>query len=302
MTSMIRLLCASVLAAATAAQAQSAAPAPAKAEVCAACHGPGGRSIQPQYPILAGQTARYLDLQLRDFQAGRRTNELMTPMVAGLTRDEMRELAAYFAKQTPPVQPFKPDADKARLGKLKASWRAGKDAMELLKRLYGQLRLRINQEKSAVARPWSRKFLGYSFWVAPGRTVKRRVAPKALGKMKQRVREITTRNGGRSMKSVFAELRSYLPGWKQYFQLAETPGIFRDLDEWIRHRLRMVQLKQWKRGKTIYREMRRLGANEKAARQVAANSRRWWRNSAMLLNTALPTSYYDRMGVPRLAS
>ena len=182
------------------------------------------------------------------------------------------------------------------------SWRAGKDAMELLKGLYGQLRLRINEEKSAVARPWNRKFLGYSFWVAPGRTVKRRVAPKALGKMKHRVREITTRNGGRSMKSVFAELRSYLTGWKQYFQLAETPRVLRDLDEWIRHRLRMIQLKQWKRGKTIYREMRRLEANGTAARQVAANSRRWWRNSAMLLNTALPTSYYDRMGVPRLAS
>ena len=182
------------------------------------------------------------------------------------------------------------------------SWRAGKDAMELLRRLYGQLRLRINEEKSAVARPWNRKFLGYSFWVAPGRTVKRRVAPKALGKMKQRVREITTRNGGRSMKSVFAKLRSYLLGWKQYFQRAETPRIFSELDEWIRHRLRMIQLKQWKRGKTIYREMRRLGANGTAARQVAANSRSWWRNSAMLLNTALPTSYYDRMGVPRLAS
>jgi cytochrome c553 len=118
--SMIRLLCASALGAALAAQAQSAAPAPAKAEACAACHGPGGRSTQPQYPILAGQTARYLDLQLRDFQAGRRTNELMTPMVAGMTRDEMRELADYFAKQTPPVQTFKADADKARLGKLKA--------------------------------------------------------------------------------------------------------------------------------------------------------------------------------------
>ncbi|MBC7483748.1 MAG: cytochrome c4 [Rhizobacter sp.] len=74
----------------------------------------------PQYPILAGQIARYLDLQLRDFQAGRRTNELMTPMVAGMTRDEMRELAAYFAQQAPPVQAFKPDADKARLGKPKA--------------------------------------------------------------------------------------------------------------------------------------------------------------------------------------
>jgi cytochrome c553 len=118
--SMIRLLCASALGAALAAQAQSAAPAPAKAEACAACHGPGGRSTQPQYPILAGQTARYLDLQLRDFQAGRRTNELMTPMVAGMPRDEMRELADYFAKQTPPVQTFKADADKARLGKLKA--------------------------------------------------------------------------------------------------------------------------------------------------------------------------------------
>jgi len=118
--SKIRLLCASALVAATTVPAQTTAPAPAKAEVCAACHGPGGRSIQPQYPILAGQTARYLDLQLRDFQAGRRTNELMTPMVAGMTRDEMRELAAYFAQQAPPVQAFKPDADKARLGKLKA--------------------------------------------------------------------------------------------------------------------------------------------------------------------------------------
>jgi len=182
------------------------------------------------------------------------------------------------------------------------SKRAGKDAMQTLKRLYARLRLRINEEKSAVARPWERKFLGYSFWVAPGREVRRRVAPEALGAMKQRVREITNRNGGRSMKAVFAELRVYLAGWKEYFRLADTPGIFRGLDEWIRHRLRMVQLKQWKRGKTIYREMKRLGANETAARRVAANSRCWWRNSAKLLNTTLTMSYYDRKGVPRLAA
>jgi len=117
---MIRLLCATVLAAVTTAQAQSTTAPPAKAVVCAACHGPGGQSTQAQYPILAGQTARYLDLQLRDFQAGRRSNELMTPMVAGMTRDEMRELADYFAKQTPPVQSFQPDSGKAALGKLKA--------------------------------------------------------------------------------------------------------------------------------------------------------------------------------------
>jgi RNA-directed DNA polymerase len=182
------------------------------------------------------------------------------------------------------------------------SERAGKDAMQTLRRLYTRLRLRVNEAKSAVARPWHRKFLGYSFWVVKGREVKRRVAPKALVKMKERVRGITARSRGRSLKSVFAELRSYLTGWKQYFQLADTPGIFRKLDEWIRHRLRMVQLKQWKRGRTIYRKMKGLGASEEVARTVAANSRSWWKNSGKLLNTALPTSYYDRMGVPRLAT
>lgn len=182
------------------------------------------------------------------------------------------------------------------------SWKAGEDAMETLRRLYERLRLRINEAKSAVARPWDRKFLGYSFWVAQGRKVKRRVAPKALEAMKQRIRELTARSGGKSMKTVFAEVRGYLSGWKQYFRLADTPGVFSRLDEWLRHRLRMVQLRQWKRGRTTYREMKRLGANEDAAQRVASNSRRWWRNSSMLLNTALPTSYYDQMGVPRLAS
>jgi group II intron reverse transcriptase/maturase len=181
------------------------------------------------------------------------------------------------------------------------SKRAGEDAMQTLRRLYARLRLRINEAKSAVARPWDRTFLGYSFWVAPGRTVKRRVAPKALEAMKDRVRSITARSGGRSMKAVFAELRSYLEGWRQYFEKADTPRVFKELDEWIRHRLRQVQLKQWKRGKTIYRELRRRGTADALARQVAANSRRWWRHSAMLLNRALPTSYYDAMGVPRLA-
>jgi group II intron reverse transcriptase/maturase len=181
------------------------------------------------------------------------------------------------------------------------SWQAGKRVMEALKGLCARLRLRINASKSAVARPQDRQFLGYGFWYAKGGEVKRRVAPKALDAMKQRVRGITARNGGRRTELVCTELRNYLMGWKEYFRLAETPRIFRDLDEWIRHRLRMVQLKQWKRGTTIYRAMKRLGANEDTARQVAANSRRWWKNSAKLLNTALPTSYYDRMGVPRLA-
>lgn len=102
------------------AQAQSDATAPPKAEACAACHGPKGNSTQAQFPILAGQTGRYLYLQLRDFQEGRRINELMTPMAAGLTREEMRAISDWFAKQKPAPQTFKVDAAKARLGKLKA--------------------------------------------------------------------------------------------------------------------------------------------------------------------------------------
>ena len=108
---------------ATVAQAQTASATtavPAKAEVCTACHGPGGRSVQAQFPVLAGQTSRYMYLQLRDYQEGRRTHELMTPMTANLTRDDMRELSDYFSKQKAAPQSFTPDPEKARLGKLRA--------------------------------------------------------------------------------------------------------------------------------------------------------------------------------------
>jgi len=93
----------------------------AKAALCLACHGPAGNSALPGVPVLAGQSARYMDLQLRDFQQGRRKNEQMSPMAAGLSRDDMRELAAYFAAQKPTAQPFQPDAEKARLGQAKAA-------------------------------------------------------------------------------------------------------------------------------------------------------------------------------------
>jgi len=109
------------LALATAIAAPSAgAQAPARAAVCVACHGEGGNSTITSNPILAGQTARYLYLQLRDFQEGRRSDPQMSPMVAGLSRDELRELADYFAAQKPKPQTFKADPAKARLGKAKA--------------------------------------------------------------------------------------------------------------------------------------------------------------------------------------
>lgn len=182
------------------------------------------------------------------------------------------------------------------------SRRTGERVMGLLRRLYAGLRLRVNEAKSAVDRAWNRKLLGYSFWVAPGRTVKRRVAAKALATMKENVRLITRRSGGRSIEEVSKRLGEYLRGWKEYFRLAETPRVFADLDEWIRHRLRAIHLKHWKRGKTIYRELRARGLPEQAAARVAANGRRWWKNSAKLINVAFPIRYFDQLGIPRLAA
>jgi group II intron reverse transcriptase/maturase len=180
--------------------------------------------------------------------------------------------------------------------------RAGERVMELLRRLYAGLRLQVNESKSAVDLAWNRKILGYSFWVGPGRTIKRRVAGKALTMMKERVRRITRRTVGRSTQQVVNELRSYLVGWKEYFRLADTPKAFGELDEWIRHRLRAIHLKQWRRGTSIFRELRARGLSARVAAGVAANRRRWWWNSAMLIHVAFPIRYFDELGLPRLVA
>jgi RNA-directed DNA polymerase len=179
------------------------------------------------------------------------------------------------------------------------SQRAGERVMALLRRLYGRLRLTVNEAKSAVASVFGRKFLGYSFWIREG-VVKRRVAAKALATFKQRVRELTPRLGGRSMAAVVARLRPYLLGWKAYFGLAQSPTVWRTLDKWVRHRLRAIQLKSWKRGTTMYRALRSLGASPAVAQRVAANSRCWWRNSGMLLQSVLTIAWFDALGLPRL--
>lgn len=181
------------------------------------------------------------------------------------------------------------------------SVRAGERVMALLRRCYAKLHLVVNEGKSAVASVFGRKFLGYSLWVARGGEVKRKVAHKPLTTFKQRIRELTRRTCGLSMAQVVERLRPYMLGWKGYFKLAQTPGIWRQLDEWLRHRLRAIQLRHWKRGTTMHRELLKLGATPLVARRIAANSRRWWRNSAMLLNSVLTIAYFDRLGVPRMS-
>jgi RNA-directed DNA polymerase len=177
------------------------------------------------------------------------------------------------------------------------SKRAGERVMKMLQHLYAKLRLRINESKSAVGRAKDRKFLGYSFW-AKGGEIKRRVAGKALAAMKDRVRIITKRAGGRSLTTVIEVLRGFLVGWERYFHLADTPQTFERLDAWIRRRLRVIQLKHWKNSSTIFRKLRELGIPAYRARIPA---RSWWRTSGTVLNTALPESHFDRLGLPRLA-
>jgi RNA-directed DNA polymerase len=181
------------------------------------------------------------------------------------------------------------------------SIKAGERVMAYLRQLYTGLKLQINEAKSAVSSALGRKFLGYELWVAKGREVNCAVATKALDNFKARIRQLTCRSGGRSMAQVVDKLRPYLLGWKAYFGMAQTPKVWRELDEWVRHRLRAIQLKQWKRPGTIYRELKALGAAEDAARQVAGNYHRWWRNSRGAINRVLTIAYFDRLGVPRLS-
>jgi len=103
------------------------------------------------------------------------------------------------------------------------------------------------------------------------------------------------------LQQIVDELRPYILGWKAYFGLSQTPAVWRELDEWMRHRLRAIQLKQWKRGTTTYRELRALGASNQVAQKVAGNTCRWWHNSRLELNRVLTIAWFDRLGLVRLS-
>jgi RNA-directed DNA polymerase len=181
------------------------------------------------------------------------------------------------------------------------SQRAGERVMGVMQKELSKLRLRINAAKSAVDRPWNRKFLGFTFRDR-GRQTRRRVSPQAVEKAKDRIRELTNRNRGASIATVIGELARYLKGWKQYFGLCQVPRPRRDLDGWIRSRLRLLQVKQWKRGTTAYRRLVAMGIDGGLAGHTANHLRRWWHTAHSAgLNQAMPAAYFDRLGLPRLS-
>ena len=162
-----------------------------------------------------------------------------------------------------------------------------------------RLKLTVNEQKSAVARPAERKFLGFSFTGA--KEPKRRIAPKALVRFKQKVRELTGRTRGISIERMTKELASYLRGWKSYFGFSQTPSVFRNLDPWIRRRLRSMIWKQWKCGKVRFAKLSALGVSKDLAAQTAGSAHGPWHiANSPALTYALPNAYFDKLGVPRL--
>jgi RNA-directed DNA polymerase len=181
------------------------------------------------------------------------------------------------------------------------SQRAGERVMESITSFIAtKLKLKVNREKSAVARPWERKFLGFSFTMKEPH--RRSIAPKSLDRFKDRVREITRRTRGVNLGVMVGNLNVYLRGWHGYFGFSQTSSVLVDLDSWIRRKLRCVVWKQWKRGRTRFRELRKRGVNAALAAQTAGNHHGPWRLShSRGISVAFPNAYFDGLGLFRLA-
>lgn len=178
------------------------------------------------------------------------------------------------------------------------SERAGRRVMESLKGLITKrLRLRVNESKSAVGRPYARKFLGFSF--TSRKDPKRRIAAKALERFKDRIREMTTRQRGVSVEQVIKELNLYLNGWNGYFGFCQTPSVLQELNGWIRRRLRCLIWKQWRKPKPRQRALLALGVRPGFARPLGASSKGAWHISRVLGDILSP-AYFDSLGLVRL--
>ncbi|MBU4273845.1 MAG: group II intron reverse transcriptase/maturase [Actinobacteria bacterium] len=180
------------------------------------------------------------------------------------------------------------------------SERAGRRVMESITRfITRKLKLKVNSEKSVVDRPRKRSYLAFSF--TGGENPRRRIAPKAIARFKKRIRELTRRTRGISIEQMIADLRRYLLGWRAYFGFCQTPSVLRELDSWIRRRLRSVIWKQWIRGRTRYAELRSRDIGRELAAKTAGSPHGPWRISrSPALNYAFPNAHFHALGLPTL--
>jgi RNA-directed DNA polymerase len=185
-----------------------------------------------------------------------------------------------------------------------ASERAGQRVMEGVSRFITErLKLKVNTSKSAVDRPSKRKFLGFSFTGGLGKEPKRRIAPKALKRFKEKVRDLTRRTIGQSLRQLKVPLNLYLRGWRGYFGFCQTPSTLKSLDEWIRRRLRCVAWKHWKRGVRRFAELVKRGVGKDLAAQTAGTQCGPWRiSNSPALSIALPNRLWDMLGIERVSA
>jgi RNA-directed DNA polymerase len=174
---------------------------------------------------------------------------------------------------------------------------AGERVLASLERfLAKRLRLRINRDKSGVARPWKRKFLGYS--VTWHRKPKLKVAPESVKRLKGKLRRELRQGRGRNLGRVIRDLSPVIRGWVAYYRLSEVKGSFEVLDQWLRRKLRCIQWRQWKRGRTRRKRLVALGLDPERARRSAGNGRGpWWNAGAQHMNQAIPTRMLSEMGL-----
>lgn len=180
------------------------------------------------------------------------------------------------------------------------SERAGMRVMKSVCRfIERKLKLKVNRKKSAVGKPQARKFLGFSFTY--GERPRRRIAPQSLDRFKRRIRKMTRKVGGMSLESRIEWLRRYLVGWRGYFGFCETPTVLQKLDSWIRRRLRAVVWKLWKRSRTRFRELIKLGTNSVLAGHTAGSAHGVWRVShSPALDKTLSVAFFKSLGLPSL--
>ncbi len=180
------------------------------------------------------------------------------------------------------------------------SQRAGERVMKKITHfLRHRLRLKVNQSKSAVAHPWERKFLGFTFSV--GNTAYKRVAPESVRRLKDRIRKLTARSRGRSFDQVVSETSRYLKGWLSYYGVVQQPWLMRKLDGWIRRKLRCLAWKQWKTFKKRSKGLRNLGIRERKAAQTAATRRGPWKACTLPgVQGALSVKHFESIGLTAL--
>jgi RNA-directed DNA polymerase len=216
----------------------------------------------------------------------------LSPLLSNLVLDELdRELEARGHR-------FVRYADDCNI--YVRSERAGQRVMESVKRFITmKLKLKVNESKSAVAKPQQRKFLGFSF--TSGKELKRKIAPQAINRFKARIREITLRAKGNSMKQTMEELAQYVRGWRGYFGFCETPSVLRHLDSWVRRRVRCAFWRQWKTGRKRFAELVKRGVRKRLAADTAgAHCGPWRVSQSPALDQALSNAYLASIGLPSL--